>query len=384
MRGAASFNITSFPFFLILTITTFILTHPSTTVIAGSNDGIPIIPDDNRPPPTAAAGKKSDALKPSAAVVVGVLTTTFSLSFLLLLYIKHCSGSSTIVARGDRNSQAATAETASSEQRKDSGVGREVVESLPKFRFGSLRGRKNGLDCAVCLAGFEEREVLRLLPKCRHAFHVDCVDMWLHAHSTCPLCRYKVLREDAGLAEDAREEEGEEEAFGNNIIEGGRNNDEGGVLPENENRRGSGRDSSDGEGEEEFIEIVLQSPKNDAETPSFRGSLEELEDAVASPGKSVGPLRGMMSGEHRLEHQIIVSPSSSRGGGHEKDSSVESLDVLYLKSEEMIIGDGRRTASERKQNVRRGERENGVLRSVSEAAGMNNLVKGKNRGKGRG
>jgi hypothetical protein len=61
-----------------------------------------------------------------------------------------------------------------------------AVESLPVFRFGTLRGEKEGLECVVCLGRFDPSEALRLPPKCRHGFHVECVDTWLDAHSTCP------------------------------------------------------------------------------------------------------------------------------------------------------------------------------------------------------
>ncbi|KAK4485879.1 hypothetical protein RD792_008530 [Penstemon davidsonii] len=72
-----------------------------------------------------------------------------------------------------------------------SGIDRTVIESLPFFRFSSLKGSKEGLECAVCLSKFEETEILRLLPKCRHAFHMNCIDQWLENHSSCPICRYK-------------------------------------------------------------------------------------------------------------------------------------------------------------------------------------------------
>uniref|UniRef100_A0A3Q7GVY2 RING-type E3 ubiquitin transferase n=1 Tax=Solanum lycopersicum TaxID=4081 RepID=A0A3Q7GVY2_SOLLC len=56
---------------------------------------------------------------------------------------------------------------------------------------------KDGLECAVCLCDVSEGEMARLLPKCNHGFHVDCIDMWLQSHSTCPLCRNPVMLQEA-------------------------------------------------------------------------------------------------------------------------------------------------------------------------------------------
>lgn len=90
------------------------------------------------------------------------------------------------------------------------GLDSSVLKSLPVFTFSSsaaaapaaapapapaapgIVGGEAPPECAVCLSEFEDGEEARLLPKCKHSFHVDCIDMWFHSHSTCPLCRSPV------------------------------------------------------------------------------------------------------------------------------------------------------------------------------------------------
>lgn len=63
----------------------------------------------------------------------------------------------------------------------------ELVDAVLKAHGGD-----SGLSCAVCLAGYEGGELLRLLP-CGHRFHSECIDQWLIKQSrTCPLCSRRV------------------------------------------------------------------------------------------------------------------------------------------------------------------------------------------------
>ncbi|KAJ8749852.1 hypothetical protein K2173_013767 [Erythroxylum novogranatense] len=71
----------------------------------------------------------------------------------------------------------------------DSGLDQAFIDALPVFQYREIMGLKEPFDCAVCLCEFSEKDKLRLLPMCSHAFHINCIDTWLLSNSTCPLCR---------------------------------------------------------------------------------------------------------------------------------------------------------------------------------------------------
>nr|CAB3470602.1 unnamed protein product [Digitaria exilis] len=60
--------------------------------------------------------------------------------------------------------------------------------------------RRSGVLCAVCLEDVRPGEMVRQLPACGHLFHVGCVDAWLRAHRTCPLCRCELPPRKAAAA----------------------------------------------------------------------------------------------------------------------------------------------------------------------------------------
>lgn len=42
-------------------------------------------------------------------------------------------------------------------------------------------------QCSICLCEYEHGDELCMLP-CYHAFHDDCISVWVTNHSKCPLC----------------------------------------------------------------------------------------------------------------------------------------------------------------------------------------------------
>ncbi|XVE98865.1 hypothetical protein REPUB_Repub03eG0145600 [Reevesia pubescens] len=307
----------------------------------------------------------SSPFKPSIAVIVGVLTTLFSITFLLLLYAKHCG-------RNNNNpfgyAHASSLVSSSVSARRNSGINRAVVESLPLFRFSSLGGQKDGLECAVCLTRFEPNELLRLLPKCKHAFHVECVDTWLDAHSSCPLCRYRVDPEDILLIEEdcsSRQNQDLPAAAASSCFES--------TITESESsrtRRVSGRHSYAGE------RAITSSSKA---TTWFRRSLDSSSGGSTVVGvggyRKDGLLLLREDEKKRLEHRIIVSGLGGAGGAggsglgsgfHQRWSDVQPSDLLYLRSE-MIISQNRRL---------------GIGASVAEAEAKNNNIESNGNGKG--
>ncbi|XP_071698262.1 RING-H2 finger protein ATL65 [Rutidosis leptorrhynchoides] len=75
------------------------------------------------------------------------------------------------------------------------GLDDSVIKTIPL----SIHTRKSSSvhECAVCLLEFEDNDYVRTLPVCYHAFHVECIDVWLRSHANCPLCRAIIIRPDS-------------------------------------------------------------------------------------------------------------------------------------------------------------------------------------------
>ncbi|CAF2049201.1 unnamed protein product [Brassica napus] len=72
-----------------------------------------------------------------------------------------------------------------------------VLEKIPIFVYSAKTHKSPPEDCSVCLSEFEEEDEGRVLPKCGHVFHVDCIDTWFRSRSSCPLCRAPVQPEES-------------------------------------------------------------------------------------------------------------------------------------------------------------------------------------------
>ncbi|MEQ2174077.1 hypothetical protein GOODEAATRI_004109 [Goodea atripinnis] len=68
------------------------------------------------------------------------------------------------------------------------GLTKGDIEQLPSYRFNPNNHQSEQTLCVVCMSDFESRQLLRVLP-CSHEFHGKCVDKWLRANRTCPICR---------------------------------------------------------------------------------------------------------------------------------------------------------------------------------------------------
>lgn len=72
------------------------------------------------------------------------------------------------------------------------GVDKKILETIPIVPYETKKGylfRVDQTECVVCLGELEHGEMVRLLPTCKHAFHVPCIDRWFVSQNNCPICR---------------------------------------------------------------------------------------------------------------------------------------------------------------------------------------------------
>ncbi|KAK7351206.1 hypothetical protein VNO77_10486 [Canavalia gladiata] len=138
------------------------------------------------PPPDRFSRLKFDK---SMAIVLVILVVVFFILGFLSVYTRQCA------ERRMRGRFDLTIPIVGS-HRRQRGLDREIIETFPTFVYSTVKGLKIGratLECAVCLNEFEDDETLRLIPKCSHVFHPECIDAWLTSHSTCPVCRANLV-----------------------------------------------------------------------------------------------------------------------------------------------------------------------------------------------
>ncbi|KAK8627073.1 hypothetical protein V6N13_134700 [Hibiscus sabdariffa] len=73
---------------------------------------------------------------------------------------------------------------------------RTIDACLPVARFEDLKlsnggdGEDDAAVCSICLAEFDDEDVVSRIQKCGHVFHMNCIEKWMaRDHFTCPLCR---------------------------------------------------------------------------------------------------------------------------------------------------------------------------------------------------
>ncbi|XP_010272967.1 PREDICTED: E3 ubiquitin-protein ligase ATL6-like [Nelumbo nucifera] len=126
---------------------------------------------------------------PSMVIIIIIIVILICAIFFMGLfsfYLRQCSEENNGVSVRNLNNFGERS------QRAAMGLDPAVIETFPTFMYSDVKELKLGkrtLECAICLNAFEDDDTLRLLPKCDHVFHPECIDAWLASHTTCPVCR---------------------------------------------------------------------------------------------------------------------------------------------------------------------------------------------------
>ncbi|KAK7293317.1 hypothetical protein RJT34_16180 [Clitoria ternatea] len=166
----------------------------------------PVLPSSPSPPFSGAFHKESMSssaaarISPAILFIIVILAVLFFISGVLHLLVRFLikNPSSSASAQSNRQQEISSSDALQRQLQQlfhlhDSGLDQAFIDALPVFHYKEIKGLKEPFDCAVCLCEFSEKDKLRLLPMCSHAFHISCIDTWLLSNSSCPLCRGTLL-----------------------------------------------------------------------------------------------------------------------------------------------------------------------------------------------
>ncbi|KAK7270848.1 hypothetical protein RJT34_26315 [Clitoria ternatea] len=134
--------------------------------------------------------------EPSVAITVGAIICALLFMGIISIYLRRCAESHIIITTA-QNSHFPSCSCS------QEGVNKELLNTFPTLFYSSIKDLKKGgetLECAVCLTDFNDKDTLRLLPKCNHVFHPQCIDSWLASHVTCPVCRANLNQDSCHVA----------------------------------------------------------------------------------------------------------------------------------------------------------------------------------------
>ncbi|XP_009800511.1 E3 ubiquitin-protein ligase ATL31-like [Nicotiana tabacum] len=150
----------------------------------------PMMPNAAAQPSDSSSGPHNrfryPTVSPAMAVIIVVLIAALFFIAFFSIYIRNRSAANGNTIRQTLSMRRRSAAAATR------GLDNLVIETFPTFTYAEVKDHhigKGALECAVCLNEFEDDETLRLIPKCDHVFHPECIDAWLKSHVTCPVCR---------------------------------------------------------------------------------------------------------------------------------------------------------------------------------------------------
>ncbi|KAF3436166.1 hypothetical protein FNV43_RR23258 [Rhamnella rubrinervis] len=165
-----------------------------------------------------------------AIVVLSIMATVFLLASYYIFVTKCCSNwhhqlnllrrISMLRARQNEDSFIVFSPTTWHNR----GLHESIIRGIPTFQFkGGDMEERSVFGCVVCLNEFQIHDTLRVLPNCSHAFHLDCIDIWLQSNASCPLCRTSISGTirypiDHIIAPSSSPQDSDHQLYSNNLM----------------------------------------------------------------------------------------------------------------------------------------------------------------------